>query len=359
MWLARSRFLLVASVYGLHKRTMSTAVALSVRLGPIKGANDCVNEVIYASTKDTTEINRNVTVFFGGDVQDYPENMQSHRDHGRYIQWSLTNVAELLSQKFPTHHILVIKPKRMEIKTFSCYDNFVDSNNIGVPTHESWHNSLIHLKTLITEALKTSAVHYGFVNKESSLVKTSMTDKTSMTENCDDFGSFEVNSCDKDINIKKGSKISSTVNEDQVFEYDQVSLIGFSKGCVVLNQLIREMNTLSRVNREDILGPAEEFCKKISNVYWLDGGHSGGYDTWVTNKEVLASLAARKNIKIHIHVTPYQVQDDQRPWIRRECKAFYDILRRNGASVSYKMHFQEEIPSLIEHFRLLKEFYNN
>ncbi|CAL4079504.1 unnamed protein product, partial [Meganyctiphanes norvegica] len=338
---------------GLHKRTMSSAGTLHKRLGPIKGANDCVNEIIYSSpTKDALDRKRKVTVFFGGDVQDYPEAMQSHRDHGQYVEWSLTNVSELLAQKFPTQHIIVIKPKRMEIKTFSCYDNFVQSNNIGAPTHEPWNNSLIHLRTLITEALN-AAENCNFENKESDLIKASIADNCEQSEQS---GKCEVNSCDKDQDVTEESKMSC---DGEVLEYDEVNLIGFSKGCVVLNQLIQEMNTLTRVQATDSSGLSEVFCKKISNMYWLDGGHSGGKETWITNREVLTSLAGRKHIKIYIHVTPYQVQDDQRPWIRRESKAFFDILRRNGALVSYKLHFQEEIPSLYAHFRLLKEFVND
>lgn len=131
-------------------------------------------------------------------------------------------------------------------------------------------------------------------------------------------------------------------------------------------------------------------------MYWLDGGHSGGSNTWITSPAILKSFAALKHINIHIHVTPYQVsaylfffskdpfslvmnvnlsaytyifwmiiwsfkflsqvQDENRPWIRKECKKFYDILRRIGAKVSYTLHFEDEPASLMSHFRILNEF---
>ena len=42
-------------------------------------------------------------------------------------------------------------------------------------------------------------------------------------------------------------------------------------------------------------------------MVWLDGGHNGTEDTWVTNPDVVKSLAAT-NIKLDIRVTPYQVK---------------------------------------------------
>lgn len=47
---------------------------------------------------------------------------------------------------------------------------------------------------------------------------------------------------------------------------------------------------------------------QIGSMYWLDGGHAGGRDTWITSPSILKSLAARQHISIHIYVTPYQVR---------------------------------------------------
>ncbi|XP_037297058.1 UPF0565 protein C2orf69 homolog [Manduca sexta] len=43
----------------------------------------------------------------------------------------------------PNKHVLV-KASRVEYKSFSCYDNFVPSNNAGVPEHTPTHNALQH-----------------------------------------------------------------------------------------------------------------------------------------------------------------------------------------------------------------------
>lgn len=58
-------------------------------------------------------------------------------------------------------------------------------------------------------------------------------------------------------------------------------LIGFSKGCVVLNQLLFELKEVKKDKNIDV------FIKSIRIMYWLDGGYFGGSNTWVIYLEVL------------------------------------------------------------------------
>lgn len=61
-------------------------------------------------------------------------------------------------------------------------------------------------------------------------------------------------------------------------------------------------------------------------------------------------------IKIHVHVTPYQIQDDRRPWIKKEEKAFSDTLRRQGTTIDRTVHFENVPASLLQHFDVIKIF---
>lgn len=62
-------------------------------------------------------------------------------------------------------------------------------------------------------------------------------------------------------------------------------------------------------------------------------------------------------ISIHVHVTPYQVQDDHRPWIRKEEKAFTDLLKRLGCTLTRHLHSSESTCSnLFTHFEVLENF---
>lgn len=128
-----------------------------------------------------------------------------------------------------------------------------------------------------------------------------------------------------------------------------LTLVGFSKGCVVLNQMVYE---LSGARADPQLS---HFIKRIADMYWLDGGHPGGSETWVTDKQVLKEFAS-SGVSIHAHVTPYEVCDPMRAWVGREYGYFIKTLEEFGACPSKKLHFEDEPPSIENHFRVIQEF---
>ncbi|KAK3867892.1 hypothetical protein Pcinc_026688 [Petrolisthes cinctipes] len=326
----------------------SSTMAQTVRLGSVVTPLGSSNEVVYVPPHLSSSPSP-VLAFFGGDVQDYPEVMSAHRDHKHYVAWSLTSTALLLATKFPSHHILVIKPSRMERKTFSCYDNFVLSNSVGAPTHGPNIQAVTYLASLIVEALKVATSTMG-----SGSERKCPSDNTCQSKNF--ISQHTSHSCLPTMSkshqeAKNLEQISLRSTE---MEYYNLTLIGFSKGCVVLNQLITEFNTISTLPAND-RNLLESFVSKVQHMYWLDGGHAGGMNTWITTPTILKSLAARL-INIHVHVSPYQVLDELRPWIGKECKTFYTTLRRVGAKVDYELHFEHLPPSLFQHFQVINEF---
>ena len=81
----------------------------------------------------------------------------------------------------------------------------------------------------------------------------------------------------------------------KVPESTPVTLIGFSKGVVVLNQVLRELSTLSTHGLA------------LTSMVWLDGGHNGGRDIWPTDRRLLQRLA-EAGVRLEVRVTPYQVR---------------------------------------------------
>ena len=67
---------------------------------------------------------------------------------------------------------------------------------------------------------------------------------------------------------------------------NNVTLIGFSKGCVVLNQFLHEFHNLISSEPCETL----DFVRRIKDMYWLDGGHSGGKNVWITSKSLLETV---------------------------------------------------------------------
>ncbi|KAK3924340.1 UPF0565 protein C2orf69-like protein [Frankliniella fusca] len=331
-----------------------------IRLLAVPGYEGRVNDIIYHPPQTRSEEDSAV-IYFGGDVQDYRENMEGHRDNKPYMKWSLDDTSERLSKRFPTCHVVVVRPVRMEFKTFSCYDNFVPCNNCGAPEHTPTHYTLQHLERLLQCAsarLRNMSVSQLRPQAHKDISKPAT----------DSASSNDVGSTSSSVCPNEGGTLEPKLPSDQKLEKDQekiwwkegiqldrahLILIGFSKGCVVLNQIIYEFHYLKTLTPDD--DTMSKTVSRIRDMYWLDGGHSGGKNTWITSRSLLETLT-RLSINIHVHVTPYQVNDDRRPWIRKEEKAFCDLLRRLNAPIERTYHFENQLPTLLTHFEVHNVF---
>ncbi|XP_076648408.1 mitochondrial protein C2orf69 homolog [Halictus rubicundus] len=270
----------------------------------VPGIASRFNDIIYSHPKSLPC--QDILVYFGGDVQDIEECMERHADSKKYTEWSLENTAQILSTNFPNKHVLVIRPSRIHDTgnaSFSCYDNFVPSNEYGVPSFLPTFNALQHLQRLIISSLQ-------------------------------------------DLKIHKDENLTHLINDKT-----KLTLMGFSKGSVVLNQFLHEFHY--HLNNSDPDQEITNFIKFIESMWWLDSGHGGTRDTWITNKPILESFAKLK-IDVHVHVTPYQVCDRHRPWIREEENQFCSILQSMEVPVKRIFHFSCEPRSLTLHFHVLK-----
>ncbi|XP_017779089.1 PREDICTED: UPF0565 protein C2orf69 homolog isoform X2 [Nicrophorus vespilloides] len=324
-----------------HWSMLGAPLAASpLRLCAVPGYDGRCNDVVYCNPSHRAE-NQSTVIYFGGDMQDFTENMQSHRDSKNYLKWNLEDTARILHGNFADCHIIVIRPARIEYKTFSCFKNFVPCNNCGSPEHTPMHFALQHLERLlqnVSEKLRTMSAED--VDAAISLSKTShIHDETETeAEQTPHVGSDEAN---------------LWWRENLHLDKNNLLVIGFSKGCVVLNQFLYEFHYLKTLTPDD--HSSMSVVSRIKDMYWLDGGHSGGKNTWITSRPLLETLT-RLGINVHIHVTPYQIQDDRRPCIRKEEKVFGDLLRRLGAPVTRTIHFENMFPNLYMHFDIINVF---
>ncbi|XP_062959842.1 mitochondrial protein C2orf69 homolog isoform X2 [Cynocephalus volans] len=234
-------------------------------------------------------------LYFPGDVQNYHEIMTRHPENYQWENWSLENVATTLAHRFPNSYIWVIKCSRMHLHKFSCYDNFVKCNMFGAPEHSTDFGAFKHLYTLLVNAFNLSQ------NSLLSKKNVNVWNKDSKASNCRSSSSPTTNGCqgEKERNCEQFDESVMSFYPPSL-NGASFTLIGFSKGCVVLNQLLFELKEAKKDKNIDT------FIKSIRTMYWLDGGHSGGSNTWVTYPEVLKEFA-QTGIIVHTHVTPYQI----------------------------------------------------
>ncbi|XP_032385576.1 mitochondrial protein C2orf69 homolog [Etheostoma spectabile] len=246
-------------------------------------------------------------VFFHGDIQNFEEEMALQLEGAQWLPWSLEQVALVLGRRFPHQHVWVVRASRMYLHKFSCYQNFVESNMFGAPEHSPYtpDTGVFHqLRALLSHGMERANLP---------------------------------------------NPLQPQGGADSIPPGFSLTLVGFSKGCVVLNQMAYE---LAGARADLHMSP---FVSRISDIYWLDGGHPGGSETWVTNKGVLKELASW-GVSIHAHVTPYEVRDPMRAWVGREHGHFIKTLEEFGARPRKKLHFEDEPPSIKNHFRVIQEF---
>ncbi|KAM0729601.1 Mitochondrial protein C2orf69 [Formica fusca] len=277
----------------------------------IPGIPGRCNDVLYTPPK--LQPTHDLLVFFGGDVQDIRENMEKHSDSKKYMKWNLENTATILSEQFPRSHVFIVRPSRMLLTkhaVFSCFDNFVPGDKYGTPSFCPMHKALKHLRELLLCCLEH--------------IKT-----LKMEEDIDDIRNIEATN---------------------------LNLMGFSKGCAVLNQFLYEFHYYAENPSENI--NINNFIKLIKSMWWLDGGHNGSKNTWITEHSILRSFA-KLRINAHVHVTPYQVRDIHRPWIGLEENRFNEVLQNMEVSVRRTLHFGDRPRSLSLHFNILTDIGSN
>ena len=157
---------------------------------------------------------------------------------------------------------------------------------------------------------------------------------------------------------------------EQIYQLPLV-VVGFSKGCVVLNQIVHELpNYFPMPSKQDIDPKASSsnggegrdsgleerlFLERIKSIYWLDSGHSGDKEAWITATPLLQCLS-QVGAEIHVHVSPHQVCCPSRPWIGEEKREFVRQLREMQVKVVDTLHFGDQPRSFEYHFKILNEF---
>ena len=116
-----------------------------------------------------------------------------YEEISRWSPWCLENTCSLLQTKFPNSAIWIVRPSRMLRSLFSCFHNFVQSSLVGVPTYSPAYGALPQIERLLSDA------------------------------------------CYK---VHKWGKLKMELRSTILLP---IVMVGFSKGCVVLNQILHEL----------------------------------------------------------------------------------------------------------------------
>ncbi|XP_074604381.1 mitochondrial protein C2orf69 homolog [Brevipalpus obovatus] len=143
--------------------------------------------------------------------------------------------------------------------------------------------------------------------------------------------------------------LSEQVSKNQdikISDLNQIKLVGFSQGVTALNQIIYAIHTLDESSDPEL----EKFVGLIQDIYWLDGGQS-----WITEEKVLQTLKHR-NIRCHITVSPFQVENPSRPGNRQNFLMFREFVEKLKIDSKFSFLFHDQEPSCENHFKVLEAF---
>ena len=226
---------------------------------------------------------------------------QQYSETEKWSNWCLENMVTLLHKRFPLCNIWIIKPAKMLRNIYSSFHNFLQCSIVGTPEYTEHYGAITHLRLLLMNGAKTIAA-------------------------------ADVNSL-------------------------PLILVGFSKGCVVLNQIVHELDNVLHHTSSDAVETLNNrtLLELVKEIHWLDSGHNGECGAWMTREKDLKALASL-GAELHIHVTPQQVSDPLRMWIGEEHILFLEELKHLGAIVYYTYHYKNQPRSLENHFKLLNEF---
>lgn len=80
-------------------------------------------------------------------------------------------------------------------------------------------------------------------------------------------------------------------------------------------------------------------------------------DVWINNAETLATLAKLlPQVKIHLHLTPYQIADPMQPWKGEQENVFTRLLQHCNIQYNRKVYFENKTGTLAKHFQVLDDF---
>lgn len=240
-----------------------------------------------------------------------PEHLQSKCQH---LQ-DPASQAMIMQEKFPGSAVLVVKPDRME-GPFSCFDTFlVKTTRSGEPLgyDGKTFKASSHLQTILQESSCLPLLEQG----------------------------------------------------------KPLVVVGFSKGGVVLTQLLHELALAEQQEQEQQKQEhGEEKDKQQSpspssstysvtlsalrQLHYLDAGLACR-GLHLTDPRVAQSLLAlrRHEFSVGLHGTPRNWDDPRRPWIANEKTRCHELLK--GRCTVHKL-FEGETPSLDMHFRVISDF---
>ncbi|KDO28078.1 hypothetical protein SPRG_20238 [Saprolegnia parasitica CBS 223.65] len=260
----------------------------------VEGHDGRPNQLLVSMAPNATS---NV-VYFPGDVQNFEHRMRKSRFKA-WTAYSYEATALSLADKFPDATIWIVQPATIFPSGVSCYEHFLEPEDPANPIAYVPHgHATRHLERLMENA-------------------------------------------------------SECIDNTAYLRPDlPLHLVGFSRGVVVLNQMITELAAMPPST--PLASPAvRHLFQHVLSIHWVDGGNGSSAGALPTHSLALSVLSDFPNLGLHLHWTPYQIASRLRPWIAQENVAFCKTMEGLGCPPRVLQYFSHTLGSLEDHFGIL------
>ncbi|EKX54170.1 hypothetical protein GUITHDRAFT_132566 [Guillardia theta CCMP2712] len=303
--------------------------------GSMRARGTFGTDMVWYSIKSNTPAS--TVVFFGGDILSIMMILALTADDEDILRLSKPeNIIALLQEKFKSPargsqnftvgnecvNVFVIEPTRVQDGVWSCFDNFMESTRSGEPTK-------------------------GYAQQGKALLQLS--------------------------SLLRSTMRSVPEIEKELCDLGRTVLVGFSKGGVVLNQMLAELSAGTAKSSSSELqlqedgdmsnGNSQDDSEKrvlIDEVHYVDAGlNSRG--AYLTHPEIIesdgsdnafvpADMRARQICRACRSIGEIE-PSRRRKWVGDEKDRMVALMRKNKMSVTERIYMEEEEASLAMHFR--------
>jgi len=301
----------------------------------VEGLPGLQNWLLYKPPVARPKPSSKCVLFFPGDISDFAGSC-------RMGPYSIEALAWVVAQRFqPDDHLVVVRAQSFN-DMFAVYSNFLPVDHTGSPTTQPPnHSAVTHLQRLLANLdrhIRTPATP-SFSCAGSSC-----------SRNDDENGAWGTqcvplrDCCDGD---GLASRHDDMNGDDMALAARPMTLVGFSKGGVVLNALMRE-------------GGRGDFWSRVDAVHFVDAGLNTRGVFPLTSKE-LETLRQHVSgsFAVYLHGTPRQLSDKARPWIGEEFRDFFQRGRASGIRFVSLEYLKKTPATLNSHFEALRVFATN
>mmetsp|Transcript_107491 Transcript_107491/g.342687 ORF Transcript_107491/g.342687 Transcript_107491/m.342687 type:complete len:315 (-) Transcript_107491:114-1058(-) len=253
-------------------------------------------------------------VFFPGDLSDFAAG------GGLPYSYSLEALFWVLCRKYPDETLVLVKPHMM-VDRFAIYVNFMLVDGQGNPrpltqlkAQEAAGDGDVEGAGCVGAALAEDAAQPGVETPRAVLHLERLLDA---------------------VRSELGGDLPA-----------RLTLVGFSKGAVVLGAVMREART------------EVAFWQKVDAVHFVDAGLTVPGNLFPVSAEDLQALkgAVGEEFVIWLHGTPRQWEDEQRPFVAEETLAFEQRCRAADVHVERRYYAAGQPPTLNQHFDAVRCF---